>query len=219
MARGELFALRARNTSMSLSLPCDPAGQSRAFTIVELLAVVAIIALLTSLSVVGIASVLTGSRLSATGMEVTDALSEARQLALARGKEVQVRFYKKEPEGFFDQLSVVVSASGSSPAEYSRVGQPFPTGIVGENDAALSTLASLVEATENGPNAPSSVRNRKYVAVKFLADGRTDLATDSEWSIVLRPRFAAASGKTPGYDNYIAVVVDPLSGRTFRYQP
>ena len=79
-----------------LHKPKYPAG----FSLIELLVVVAIIALLGALAMGGLSNVIRSSKLTNTAQRIADQINVARQIAATRNLPVEVRFYKLP---WFDQ--------------------------------------------------------------------------------------------------------------------
>ena len=73
--------------------------KSRAFSLVELLVVIAVIAIVAGYAVPAVTTMLKGSQLTQGSQMVVDQIALARQTALSRNRSVEVRFYKyADPE-------------------------------------------------------------------------------------------------------------------------
>ncbi len=68
--------------------------ESRAFSLVELLVVTAVIVVLMAVAVPALNSVLAGSGVSRAGQMISDAFVLARQEAVSKNRDVYVRFFK-----------------------------------------------------------------------------------------------------------------------------
>ena len=76
-----------------------PSFASRAFSLVELLVVMAVIAIVAGFAVPAVTTMLKGSQLTQGSQMVVDQIALARQTALSRNRSVEVRFYKfADPE-------------------------------------------------------------------------------------------------------------------------
>src|SRR5688572_6612010 len=73
--------------------------RARAFSLIELLVVCAIIGVIIGFTIPAVTTMMRGSQLTQGSQVLTDQLSLARQLALTRNRPVEVRFYKfADPE-------------------------------------------------------------------------------------------------------------------------
>lgn len=169
-----------------------------AFSLVELLIVVAIIGIIAGFGVPAVTGVLRGSALTTATSQLTDTLSLARQHAISKNRTVEVRFYRfGDPEQPGEDRTK--PATGQFRAfqyfELSETGTIVPIGkfqripdtIVMNPGAKLSTL--LGEMTERlitsgdakfnknlNPELPRGVgQNYDYVYFRFNPDGSTDL--------------------------------------------
>jgi len=75
-----------------MSLP--PRRHNRAFTLIEMISVIGIIALLVALVTPTLLDVIRSTRLSASGDSLVNRLSLAQQSAVSMGSEVEMRFYR-----------------------------------------------------------------------------------------------------------------------------
>ncbi len=171
----------------------------RAFSLIELLIVVAIIAIVAGFSVPAVTSVLKGSAITQGGTTFTDQMSAARQFALSNNKLVQVRIYRfADPElpgedvtqpttGQFRAIQFFERTNGGiwSPAgKMTRLPDTImmnPTerfsSILGEDNATRLVASSRVQADPlNHVELPRGVKyNYDYVFFHFLPTGGTDL--------------------------------------------
>ena len=169
-----------------------------AFSLVELLIVVAIIGVIAGFGVPALSGVLRGSALSQASSQLTDSLSLARQHAITKNRIVEVRFYRfGDPE--------VPGESASDPLkgqfrafqyfEISDSGVIIPVGkyqrlpdtIVMNPGPKLSTLLddrlgrTILAGTaafkkDVNPELPRGVKQQyDFVWFRFLPDGSTDL--------------------------------------------
>jgi prepilin-type N-terminal cleavage/methylation domain-containing protein len=69
--------------------------KSRAFSLLELLIVIAILAMLSSVTVAGFNSIVASSRMDLAGRIVVDEIALARQMAVSRNENVLLRFQKQ----------------------------------------------------------------------------------------------------------------------------
>ncbi len=170
-----------------------------AFSLIELLIVISIIAIIAGFSIPAVTSVLKGSALTQAGTALEDQMSMARQHALGNNRLVQVRFYRyadpempgekvddpstgqfraiqyfeRSPGGIWSPVGKVVRLPDSmmmNPTER------FST-ILGEDNATRLVLANKVQADPNNHvELPRGVKfNYDYIYIHFTPSGGTDL--------------------------------------------
>ena len=117
----------------------QPRGGAPAFTLIELLLVIVVIATLLALAVPTMLGAMAANRLSAAGEQLLGVLSEAQQMASTEGRVVEVRFYKHSDasaevsgDAFFRSVLVL---------RYFQAGEPDPTNPTG---GALKEPLALV---------------------------------------------------------------------------
>ena len=173
---------------------------SRAFSLVELLVVIAVIAIIAGYAVPAVTSMLKGSQLTQGSQMVVDQIALARQTALSRNRSVEVRFYKyADPETPGEDLEKQDTwlFHGLQTFEILDNGVALPLGTVQRlpvnvimHEKELSTLIngrrdasgkfSVPGNTDPGiPGMPSGIAVKDqyvYTAFRFLPDGSTDLS-------------------------------------------
>lgn len=182
------------------SHPC----KARAFSLVELLVVMAVIAVIAQFTIPAVSSMLRSSRLTLAADILIDQLSLARQLAISDNRVVEVRFFRYgDPEvpgenlnvsttGQFRALQIYEILDNGIAMPLDKV-QMLPTSVImnstsGTSAAALSSLfldQTLVTSAQvltdaTAPNLPRGVnKNYDYLAFRFLQDGSTNLPPSS----------------------------------------
>lgn len=199
----------------------------RAFSLVEMLVVIAIMIVLMAVMIPASSSLMGGMNIGRSAGMVTDELNFARQTALARNRDVEVRFYRlgskmdgndKQYRAFRSFLIDGVDPAGWKPL--SRIKQlPEPI-IITDNPSFTSLLntggghSGLTASNETLPG----VGNTDYVSFLFRANGGTSLKPVTEkWFLTLYSQKANAQGELPA--NYFTAQVDPVTGRTRSYRP
>jgi uncharacterized protein (TIGR02596 family) len=170
---------------------------SAAFTLVEMITVVGIIALLVALATPALVDVIRATRLSSSGDSLSNRLSLAQQSAVARSNEVEMRFYKyidssnpdASAEPLFYAYQVVDVPNGANPRALSEV-YYLDSGIV---LSSLTKFSPMLQTTsDQTPDStgkylfkpatglpPGSV---KYAALRFYPDGSCRLLTTAAGS-------------------------------------
>jgi uncharacterized protein (TIGR02596 family) len=216
--------------------PCDRARR-RGFSLVELLVVLAIIAIVSALAVPAIGSALRSYKLDTTGQVVVNQLNLARQTALSRGHAVQVRFY---------QLPDYNAVTTGAPSVYRGMqtfveGDPiqgtpvtvattamikpilFPAPVVISTATGTGPVSPLLPATPNSADPlnplPVYQANYKYAVFHFKPDGSTDISgTGNVNSITLViENDKIATGGLPA--NFETIAIDPLNGAVRSFRP
>ncbi len=168
---------------------------SLGFTLVEMLTVVGIIALLVALATPTLVDVLRSTRLSSAGDSLLNRLSLAQQEAIARSREVEMRFYRYVNPGsdmptaeLFYAYQVVDTPSGSDPV---AISEPYylDSGIVLSPQSQLSPLLQTTATQTKGqlsgtyvfqPGTGASGDSVTYCALRFYPDGSCRLLTKGQ---------------------------------------
>lgn len=201
----------------------------QAFSLVELLAVMAIIVIMISLAVPAFTHIAQGSTLERAGNLVVGQLDLARQTALASSRKVEVRFYKHITPGapgteawraiqLFD-----VANSGVKKPMGNAIAFPDPV-VIGEQPT-LSTLMNLpadyeLAAADRTANPlPSIGTSYTGIAFRFSPSGSVDLpdVTANYYMTLFSENTPATASAPPA--NYFTIQLDPVNGRARNYRP
>ncbi len=166
-------------------MPSSIRARVQAFTMVEMLSVVGIIALLVALVTPTLVDVLRSTRLNSSGDSLQNRLSLAQQSAVSKSNEVEMRFYKyvdpdseRPAEALFYAYQVIETPNGGSPRAISEV-YYLDSGIVLSSDKKFSPLLQVVAAQQPDANKkfifepPTGVGGAAvtYAALRFYSDG------------------------------------------------
>jgi len=199
---------------------------ARAFSLVELLVVVAILGMLMALTLPSMRSVLSANVITQGGQLVSDQLVFARQEAIAKNGDVAVRLCKFDDPNDARPGDVVgglqsfrVKADGTR-EPLGRLAR-MPTGATISTNTALSGIllqTTFQPAGAQDPNLPGVAKNYAWVEVLFHADGSTSLPQDSSrTNNFLTVVNARDSEATPA--NYYSIMIESRNGRIKTFRP
>jgi uncharacterized protein (TIGR02596 family) len=196
------------------------AERSPAFTLVELLVVISIMALMTALVVPAVTSMLDGANLAQGGTIVNDQIALARQIASARNSTVEVRLIKIPPAPGYRALQLWVSGSGSAQVPVGKV-VSFPQSVAISQDGTVLSkmLASLIVS---GTMTAGVTQNATYVSFSLRPSGEVvPVVTGSSaraglYLTVVPARLASATSPPP---NYATIQLNPDSGSVQLFRP
>jgi uncharacterized protein (TIGR02596 family) len=211
----------------------------RGFTLVEMLAVIGVIALITLAVVPQVFSTLNATKLTSAGDTVLGQISLARQMAVSRNREIEMRFYYYAEPGFVgtEQLIKAIALVEPVPSMVTGAGAGATTRVVAEPvmetyylpaGIAISRTSNLSPLLASGSSGQRDVERlvRKavdaaYYAIRFFPDGSTDISLQPNrcYLTIGEERLVSQSGSTSTPDNFYAVQVDPLTGRVRSFRP
>jgi len=192
----------------------------RAFSLVELLLVVAIIGILLVLTVPSLTNVSRSMSLSRSGQSLSDAIVLAQQQATTLNRRASVRLIKLPDEkGTIAYRGVqpwIVKDDAGTLAPLSRV-ISFPSSIVITADQTLSPILQSPMST-NG-TMPVSGKTCDYVSFTVLPNGGLEnvTATNSFLTVVSENDSAKSASTRPA--NFFTVNINPVTGEVSTFQP
>jgi uncharacterized protein (TIGR02596 family) len=219
-----------------------------AFTLVELLVVMAIIAILLTLGPPYIVQAMNASRLAGAGEKLLGSLSEAQQSAFSTNNPVEVRFYKYPGEfpGGPDQYHAyqffrLSTPPGTNTEVFTKMGTlvRLPGGVVISSDsgltAALEGASTGMDSGDVSDDKGDSGRppgNAKYRAIRFMTDGTcrkvgaveggltslSFLTLPGSYITVVPDDGKVYTGGAPP-KNFYCVQTDPYTGKSRSYRP
>jgi uncharacterized protein (TIGR02596 family) len=219
----------------------SPSPLRRAFTLVEILIVLAIIAMLLFFTVPGLKDVLRGSKLVTAADQLASDIGIARQTAIKEGTPVEVRFYKyrnpdaKNQERFSAYQCFRLRQDLNSPSDYTkdRIAVPvfekvkfIPQGVVLAEVAEWSPILTDEKMHNDRERVRGLIPGEKdteaqYYSFTINPEGETnfDRTGAKQWyiSLVTEKDYYNAPAIKP--DNFIVLQIDPFTSNVRRYQP
>lgn len=210
---------------------------------IELLVVLAVGAIIATLSVTVYTKILAAGGFNSTAQAVAGALDQARQTALTRNSYVEVRIYElpdypSPPNGtlavYRGMQTFLVTGTG-----YVQLTKlylfPIPL-IIQSSDLTHSTLldgsqdSSLTLKTYTAlafPSTPSPIpapllpnfqNNYAAITFRFAPNGSLNLSAAKQWFLtIISERDGIVANNLPA--NYITVQIDSFSGKTTYFRP
>jgi uncharacterized protein (TIGR02596 family) len=211
----------------------------RAFTLIEVLVVVAMIALIVAAMAPMVFSSLVSTRLTSAGETLGGQLSLARQLAVSRNESVEVRFYEYEdPESpgakpAYRAIAIMSlrdrpGAAANGLREQLTDTYFLPSGIVLGSSQSLSPMlaSGSIPSTQDLEKVIKRANNARYKAFQINPDSSTNLTVlmggtyrpDITYFTVAEERVLTDdNGEIP--KNFFVVQIDPDTARTSTYRP
>lgn len=218
-------------------------SKTSAFSLIELLVVCAVIALVAGFAVPAATTMIRGSQLSQGAQLLTDQMALARQTALTRNRQVEVRFYRySDPEtpgedasnpedGKFRAFQLFDVADNGAIIPLGKFTR-LPSTVV-MNKGGISSLirdlplkdAERQKGDVELPPLPKAGEGRwkyQYVSFRYRPDGSTDLmitgSNQGNWFVTIHGIEAPEETENPP-TNFFTLQVDPVSGSTRSYRP
>lgn len=193
----------------------------RAFSLVEMLVVMALAVTLIALASFGISGVLMSTQLTQGGQLVMDSISLARQEAVRSNREVQIVFFKLPGEGGAEatwkgmQLwSVEETVDGRVVKEMGNL-ITLPKAIVISPDAVYSPLLTA-DATVSGTRDVGEFEDVEYKGIRVRPGGNLDSSVTPSNNFLTLKRFT--DNATPPV-NYFTIQINPVTSAVQSYRP
>jgi len=205
-----------------------------AFTLIEMLIVVATLAILLGSATPALLGMMKSSRLTGAGDLVLGQLNEAQFIALSEFTDVEVRIYEMPDFSVADsdlklrgiQLHVLrplpADQAGSDStqeafqpaAPIARLGRSVE---ISRNDTFSSFMSLPFKTDPESPFGPGGA-NLRYIAFRFHSDGSTDLLGGQPWFLTLTDQDVdPASNTTP--PNFFTIQIDTTTGKLRIFRP
>ena len=203
-----------------------------AFSLVEMLAVIAVIGLIAATTAPTLFSTMKANRISAAGEDIVNRISLAQQMAVSRNHEIELRFYRfadpENPTSLDHYRATLIAQPAPDPDAPGTVEtivlsdmNYLRNGIVVANEALLSPIfaeAGRADTTDADKRITGAAA--KYKTIRFFPDGTSDLplVTNMSYLTVVEERdLAGATGGVP--KNFFAVQIDHYTSRSTTYRP
>ena len=207
-----------------MSKPASPisgfSGRA-AFTLVELLTVVALMVIFLAFAIPAVSSVLSGLRLSRGGQQIADQIILGRQTALTRNRNVEVRFIRlTDPPtpGYRGVQIWMVDEAGTVRSPVSRM-ITLPDSVIINSNSSYSPLVFGSGSTVSGQTNFTPYGSCQYTGFRFRANGQTDIPTGNGTNSVnyITLQNATDSGSPP--KNFFTIQINPLTGKVAVLRP
>lgn len=212
--------------------------RANAFTLVEMLVVMAVVLVLLGLLVPATVSMLRGSQLTQGGDLLMAQLDAARQAALSRNRAVEVRLCRPTGGQYTTIMPLYVTTTMSSTGiitkAYTAVSKPatLPSAVIIDAGSILSTILNpggitAQSAQSTDPRLGNLGTGYQYIAFQFKPDGSTDLinqtspsatGTTSLWFLTVHNLTDGDSLANPP-SNYYTIQVDAYNGHVRQFRP
>jgi len=211
--------------------------KARAFSLIEMMVVVAIIAIVATFAVPAVGSVVNNSRLTQAASLLSNQLSYARQYAMTRNRSIEVRFIRfQDPEAVpsdgsttgstqFHAIQLLEVQDGGATISIGKI-EFLPDATVLCADARSSllngeTASQIAKVPAPGVDAPlprGVEMHYDYVSFRYLPDGSTNLAANHNWFVTaVAAKDQLRSTKLPA--NFFILQIDPVNGITRPFRP
>lgn len=197
-----------------------PRRSGGGFSLIELLAVVAIIGLLAGLATIAMNSVLSASQFDQAAQMVLGEFEAARNAAISRNRRAEVRLYRQNANEPVTSLRAFLLNDDATATPIGKV-QRFPTPMQISTETSLSSLLSL--PTFSASAADGNPAPHSFFSIRFRPDGSTELPrlagnARALWFLTIVHGARPGSG-TEAPPNYWTIQIDPVTGRTTTHRP
>lgn len=185
----------------------------RGFTLIELLAVIGVMMLLMTAIGPSIGGAMKGLNLTTQGNAVADAVAMARQIAVTRNREIELRLvilpYSGQTTGNWGFQLWEIDASGGAPKAISSLSR-FNESII-----INSSISPLIGHLTKKTAVFAGGQTYSYHALRFRPNGRIvdQFGGDNYFSLSMRHEDIAEP------ENFYTLQVNPMTGGAQIYRP
>ena len=187
--------------------------KERAFSLIELLAVVAVMMVVMLLIVPGFNSISDANKINEAGYLIMDQIDAARQQAAVSGSTVEVRFLKKGGDTHYTGMQLF--ASGTK-AVGKVVALPQGVAILANN-----TFSPWLDTMTHGtmPASNTGWDRAVYRSYKVRSSGVIEPVPSTPNELYVTAGYDRTATSSGTLSNYATVQVSPYTGRPFLYRP
>jgi uncharacterized protein (TIGR02596 family) len=190
-----------------------------AFSLIELLVVMAIVVILMAAAVPALNSVLEGGRLTQATTLIVNQFTLAKQNATAENKNITLRVIRKDTSSPYDRIQLVRLDSAGNATPMLRVAT-LPTQTAIASDPNLSSIMGIAEsaaAPTKDPSIPGLETSYRYVQFTFRPRGSLELNIQANWFATVVFARHASDSSPPA--NFATIQIDPVNGGVQVYRP
>ncbi len=215
---------------MESGRPVAVSGRSRAFSLTEMLVVMAIIGMLAAIMGPSLNSAVRGTALTQGADKVIGVLKLARQIAVTRNQTVEVRFYNYiDPESPGDRggchalQAFTVNDAGNVYTPITKF-QTLPSAVVVTTNPTFSSLLATNKTAGVIP-IPRVRRQYTYNSFQFYRSGATSLIPQTgesaagDWFVTVLNARDDVPGSSKPPPNFTTIVINPHTGVLTTYRP
>lgn len=191
-----------------------------AFSLIEMLVVIAIIGLLAVFTLPAVGSLMDSSKLNTSVNQIADQIALARQTAVAQSRRVEVRFYKLTNSNASEAAFRGIRASVISDT---GVSQPLTTvrelaaPVIISEAASQNTVFRQTPISYAGTEDLPKMANAPYFKFSFLPNGRTDFASGEHPFLTIFSSRDGTNSVLP--KNYAVLQLDAMTGNIRIFRP
>lgn len=195
-----------------------------AFTLVEIVVVLAIITIIMAFSTPYAFSVIQSASVTSVGDTLMQKISQAQQTAMTENRVTALQFYVYEKDAVTACHAMQLMSVDPATNEAKPIEEPifFADGRVVIAQGMLSPLFNYTLPADTGAaNAePFKSLTATFYRVRFYPNGGTSLSIPLRQAyFTLMPANAYKSGMEEAPKNYYSIQIDPVVGRPRSYRP